>query len=145
MGASGVLPDTTDVVFGKNAEGNGTSGAITLNLQGYDETVSYISGQSTNASITSSTPATLTLIGNNNYTFVGKVTGSATVDKKGTGTLTMTGNNTGSLVVSEGTLVLSGDNTGAQSITVKDSGVLVPKMEASMATTVNYRLFISRQ
>ena len=145
LGASGVLPDTTDVVFGKNAEGNGTSGAITLNLQGYDETVSYISGQSTNASITSSTPATLTLIGNNNYTFVGKVTGSATVDKKGTGTLTMTGNNTGSLVVSEGTLVLSGDNTGAQSITVKDSGVLVPKMEASMATTVNYRLFISRQ
>ncbi len=153
LGASGVLPDTTDVVFGKNAEGNGTSGAITLNLQGYDETVSYISGQSTNASITSSTPATLTLIGNNNYTFVGKVTGSATVDKKGTGTLTMTGANTGSLVVSEGTLITSGSNTGAltvnggtliasgnnsgaQSITIGENGTFIPTGTNSAATQI---------
>ena len=137
LGASEVLPNTTEVVLGKNAEGNGTTGAITFDLKGFNETVAGISGQSASATITSSTPATLTLIGNGDYSYSGKVTGSATVDKKGTGTLTMTGNNTGSLVVSEGTLVLSGDNTGAQSITVKDSGVLVPKMEASMATTVN--------
>ena len=137
LGASGVLPDTTEVVFGKNAEGSGTSGAITLDLNGFNETVSYISGQSTNASITSSTPATLTLIGNNDYTFVGKVTGSATVDKKGTGTLTMTGANTGSLVVSEGTLALSGDNTGAQSITVGENGTFIPTGANSAATQIN--------
>ncbi len=137
LGASGVLPDTTEVVFGKNAEGSGTSGAITLDLKGFNETVAGISGQSTNASITSSTPATLTLIGNNDYTFVGKVTGSATVDKKGTGTLTMTGANTGSLVVSEGTLALSGDNTGAQSITVGENGTFIPTGANSAATQIN--------
>ena len=137
LGASEVLPNTTEVVFGKNAEGGGTSGKITLDLQGHDETVSYISGESTNAEITSSTSATLTLIGNGDYSFPGKVTGSAIVEKRGTGTLTMTGANTGSLVVSGGTLVLDGDNSGAQSITVKEGGNLVPKTEASMATTVN--------
>ena len=137
LGASGVLPDTTEVVFGKNAEGTGTTGNITLDLNGFNETVAGISGQSDKASITSSTPATLTLIGDGDYTYAGKVTGSATVEKRGTGTLTISGNNTGSLAVSEGTLILSGDNSGAQSITVKDSGVLVPKTEGSMATTVN--------
>ncbi|MBR5709950.1 MAG: autotransporter-associated beta strand repeat-containing protein [Thermoguttaceae bacterium] len=137
LGASGVLPDSTEVVFGKNAEGNGTSGNIKLDLKGYNETVAGISGDSTKGVITSDTPATLTLVGNGDYTFAGKVTGSATVEKQGTGTLTISGANTGALVVSEGTLVLSGDNTGAQSITVKEGGTLVPKTEASMATTVN--------
>ncbi|MBQ3350858.1 MAG: autotransporter-associated beta strand repeat-containing protein [Thermoguttaceae bacterium] len=137
LGASEVLPNTTEVVLGKNAEGNGTTGAITFDLKGFNETVAGISGQSASATITSSTPATLTLIGNGDYSYSGKVTGSATVEKQGTGTLTIAGANTGSLVVSEGTLALSGDNTGAQSITVKGSGVLVPKTEASMATTVN--------
>ncbi|MBR0238205.1 MAG: autotransporter-associated beta strand repeat-containing protein [Thermoguttaceae bacterium] len=137
LGNSGVLPDTTEVVLGKNAEGNGTTGAITFDLKGFNETVAGISGQSTSATITSSTPATLTLIGNGDYSYSGKVTGSATVEKQGTGTLTISGANTGSLVVSEGTLVLTGDNSGAQSITVKGSGVLAPKSEASMATTVN--------
>ncbi|MBR6435896.1 MAG: autotransporter-associated beta strand repeat-containing protein, partial [Thermoguttaceae bacterium] len=137
LGASGVLPDTTEVVFGKNAEGSGTSGNIKLDLKGFNETVAGISGDSTKGVITSDTPATLTLVGNGDYTFAGKVTGSATVEKKGTGTLTISGANTGSLVVSEGTLALAGDNTGAQSITVKEGGTLVPKTEASMATTVN--------
>ena len=137
LGASEVLPNTTEVVLGKNAEGNGTTGAITFDLKGFNETVAGISGQSASATITSSTPATLTLIGNGDYSYSGKVTGSATVEKQGTGTLTIAGANTGSLVVSEGTLALSGDNTGAQSITVKGSGVLAPKSEASMATTVN--------
>ena len=137
LGASEVLPNTTEVVLGKNAEGSGTTGAITFDLKGFNETVAGISGQSTSATITSSTPATLTLIGNGDYSYSGKVTGSATVEKKGTGTLTISGANTGALVVSEGTLALSGDNSGAQSITVKGSGVLAPKSEASMATTVN--------
>ena len=137
LGASEVLPNTTEVVLGKNAEGSGTTGAITFDLKGFNETVAGISGQSTSATITSSTPATLTLIGNGDYSYSGKVTGSATVEKQGTGTLTIAGANTGSLVVSEGTLVLTGDNSGAQSITVKGSGVLAPKSEASMATTVN--------
>ncbi len=137
LGASEVLPNTTEVVLGKNAEGNGTTGAITFDLKGFNETVAGISGQSTSATITSSTPATLTLIGNGDYTYSGKVTGSATVEKQGTGTLTIAGANTGSLVVSEGTLVLTGDNSGAQSITVKNGGVLVPMAEGSIATTVN--------
>ena len=137
LGASGVLPDTTEVVFGKNAEGNGTSGNITLNLKGYNETVAGISGQSTSATITSSTPATLTLIGNGDYTFAGNVTDSVTLEKKGTGTQTIAGANEGTFVVSNGTLKLSGDNSKVQSITVKENGKLVPMGVNALATTVN--------
>lgn len=137
LGASGVLPDTTEVVFGKNAEGNGTSGAITLDLKGFNETVAGISGQSTNAVITSSTPATLTVNANNDSSYAGKVTGSATLEKKGTGTLTITGNNTGSLAVTGGKLILSGDNSGAQGITVGENGTFIPTGTNSAATQIN--------
>ena len=137
LGASGVLPDTTVVVFGKDAYAAGTSGTQTLDLKGFDETVAGITNEDGNGVITSASAATLTVNANADYTYAGKVTGSATLEKKGTGTLTISGANTGTLVVSEGTLVLTGDNSGAQSITVKGSGVLAPKSEASMATTVN--------
>ena len=137
LGASGVLPDTTEVVFGKNAEGSGTSGAIMLDLKGFNETVAGISGQSTSAVITSSTPATLTVNANNDSTYAGKVTGSATLEKKGTGTLTITGNNTGSLAVSGGKLILSGDNSGAQGITVGENGTFIPTGTNSAATQIN--------
>ncbi len=138
LGASGVLPDTTVVVFGKDSSGNGTSGAQTLNLNGYNETVAGISDTSDGKGvITSSNAATLTLIGNNNYTFKGKVTGSATLDKQGTGTLTMSGANTGSIIASEGTLVLSGDNSGAKSITLKNGANLVALNANALATTLN--------
>ena len=137
LGASGVLPDETEVVFGTSAEGGGTSGAITLDLKGYNETVTGIYGQSTSAVITSSTPATLTMIGNGDYSYSGKVTGSATLEKKGTGTLTVAGNSTGSFVVNEGTLVLAGDNSGAQSITIGEKGTFVPTGVNSAATQIN--------
>ena len=137
LGASGVLPDKTEVVFGKSADGNGTSGAITLDLKGFNETVAGISGQSTSASITSSTPATLTMIGNGDYSYSGKVTGSATLEKKGTGTLTIIGANTGYLTVNDGTLILSGSNSEAKSITIGEKGTFVPTGVNSAATQIN--------
>ena len=137
LGASGVLPDATVVVFGKDAYAAGTSGTQTLDLKGFDETVAGITNEDGNGVITSDSAAKLTVNANADYTYAGKVTGSATVEKQGTGTLTITGDNTGALIVSEGTLVLSGDNSGAQSITVKGSGILDPKTEGAMATTVN--------
>ena len=137
LGASGVLPDTTEVVMGKSPEGSGISGKITLDLKGFNETVAGVYGQSTNAVITSATPATLIVNANKDYSYAGAVTGSATLEKKGTGTLTITGNNTGSLAVSGGTLILTGDNSGAQSITVGEGGTFIPARTNSAATQIN--------
>lgn len=137
LGASGVLPDTTQVVMGKNYEGSGISGKITFDLKGFNETVAGVSGESTNAVITSATPATLIVNANKDYSYAGTVTGSATLDKRGTGTMTITGNNTGSLAVNEGTLILKGDNSGAQSITVGENGTFIPSGTNSAATQIN--------
>ena len=139
LGASGVLPDTTVVVFGKDANAAGTSGTQTLDLKGFDETVAGITDEDGKGVITSASAATLTVNANADYTYAGKVTGSATLEKKGTGTLTMSGANTGALIVSEGTLVLSGDNSGAQSITIGENGTFIPVGGNSAATQINLK------
>ncbi|MCR5163479.1 MAG: PEP-CTERM sorting domain-containing protein [Thermoguttaceae bacterium] len=138
LGASEVLPDTTVVVFGKDSNGAGTSGTQTLDLKGFHETVAGITNEDGKGIITSATPATLTVNANNDSTYAGKVTDSATLEKKGTGTLTITGSNTGSLAVTGGKLILSGDNSGAQGITVGEGGTFIPAGTNSAATQINF-------
>ncbi|MBQ9454877.1 MAG: PEP-CTERM sorting domain-containing protein [Thermoguttaceae bacterium] len=138
LGNDEVLPDKTIVVFGKDANGSGTtSGVETLDLNGHKETVAGITNEDGRGVITSTSAATLTVNANADYTYKGKVTGSATLEKKGTGTLTITGNNTGSLAVTGGTLILTGDNSGAQSITVGEGGTFIPAGTNSAATQIN--------
>ena len=113
LGNDEVLPNSTIVVFGKDASGGGTTGAIKLDLNGHNETVAGISSQSTNASITSSSAATLTVNANEDFPYAGTITASAKLEKAGTGTLTLSGANTysGGTTISGGTLVLSGSGT----------------------------------
>lgn len=140
LGNSGVLPDTTVVVFGYDGSNNPSDspyGAQTLDLNGHDETVAGIADEKGKGVITSSSDATLTVKADADYKYAGAVTGSATVDKQGTGTLTIAGNNTGKLAVSEGTLILGGDNSGAKGVTVGANGTLVAAGENAAATQID--------
>ena len=140
LGNSGVLPDTTVVVFGYDGSNNladAPSGTQTLNLNGHDETVAGLTDFLGKGVITSSTDATLTVKAENDYRYAGAVKDSATVDKQGIGTLTVLGNNTGKFVVSEGTLVLSGDNSGAKGVTVAENATLVAAGENAAATRID--------
>ena len=140
LGNSGVLPDTTVVVFGYDGSNNvadAPSGAQTLNLNGHDETVAGLTDFLGKGVITSSTDATLTVKAEADYRYAGAVKDSATVDKQGNGTLTVLGNNTGKFVVSEGTLVLSGDNSGAKGVTVAENATLVAAGENAVATQID--------
>ena len=140
LGASGVLPDTTVVVFGydgSNALGDAPTGTQTLDLKGFNETVAGISDQLGRGDITSSTPATLTVNANEDYSYAGKVTDSATLEKKGTGTLSIAGANTGSLAVNEGTLILTGDNSQLSEVTLNGGTLDVVKSPLTNTTPIN--------
>jgi len=85
----------------------------TLNLNGFDQTVSLLTNYTTVAGdrvITSQTPATLTVNQSAVSCFDGRFTGAVRLLKTGTGTLNLTGTNTtssGGMTVSNGTLAVA--------------------------------------
>ncbi len=97
----------------------------TFNLNGFDQTVGQLLNNTTTAgvrTITSPTPATLTVTPSVSTNFDGRFTGAVRLLKTGTGTLTLSGTNTttgGGMTVSNGTLAVTfptGLGTGTVSL-----------------------------
>ena len=132
LGASGVLPDTTVVVFGSGYGGNNDSiTSITLDLKGFNETIAGIYSTNTKAVIQSTNAATLTLktLSDSSESYAGKITGNVNLEITGLGTQTLSGANTytGTTKISAGTLNLSGEGCtlGSGALTIESSGVLL--------------------
>ncbi len=99
------LPAATKLKIGLSYAPGGT-----LNLNGFDQTVSQLLNNTTNAgvrTVTSPTAATLTVNQSINTNFDGRFTGAVRLLKIGSGVLTLSGTNTtssGGMTVSNGTL-----------------------------------------
>lgn len=86
------------------------TGASTLDLNGFDQTISRLEQSTANpGGVTSATAAALTINQSSNSYFTGRLTGGLSVVKQGTATLQLSGNNTyaGSTVVQGGVIELS--------------------------------------
>ena len=109
----------------------------TLNLNGFDQTVSLLTNYTTAAGdrvITSPTPATLTVNQSAVSCFDGRFTGAVRLLKTGTGMLTLTGTNAtsnGGMTVSNGTLaVTTATSLGTGTVTLS-GGTLRNALAAS--------------
>ncbi len=113
LGAAGVLPDATEVVIAN----------ATLNLNGFNETVTALSSGGFTNGIISGNGGTLFVNGSGNYTYTGRVTDSigganngGIVAYNGAGSLTLSGtqdNSGGRARVDSGTLILAKSSTGS--------------------------------
>ncbi len=108
MGVVGVLPAASNLILGQN-DGN----AAVLDLNGFNQSsASLVSNPTTpgantvGKSITSATPATLTINQATTTTYASLITGEVSVEKSGTGKLTLLGANShnGLTTVSNGVL-----------------------------------------
>ena len=113
-GAANVLPSAVTLIMGQND----TNTAV-LNLNGFNQTVGSLQSNpatGTNAnskSITSATPATLTINQGISTTYGSQVTGAMSLVKNGFGSLTLANgasNYTGSVAVNEGLVDVTGQN-----------------------------------
>jgi fibronectin-binding autotransporter adhesin len=111
LGAAGVLPDATEVVIAN----------ATLNLNGFNETVTALSSGGFTSGVISGNGGTLFVNGPGNYTYTGRVTDSigtangGIVAYNGAGSLTLSGtedNSGGRARVDSGTLILAKTSTG---------------------------------
>jgi autotransporter-associated beta strand protein len=135
MGAANVIPSTT-LLLGQN-----DANTATLDLNGFSQTVSSLASNpttvganTTGKSITSATPATLTVNQSNTTTYASVITGSTALVKDGAGSLTLSGTNTftGNVTVNNGTLVAGGTQTtslgsattAGRTVTVNSPGTL---------------------
>ncbi len=114
MGAANVLPSALTLIMGQND----TNTAV-LNLNGFNQTVGSLQSNpatGTNAnskSITSATPATLTINQGISTSYAGQVTGAMSLVKNGFGSLTLANGAstyTGSVAVNEGLVDVTGQN-----------------------------------
>lgn len=106
----------------------------TFDLNGFNQTVSDLSGPGTVAAGT----GTFTAGGTNNRTFAGTLTGSGAFVKQGSGSLSLTGTTTGytgTTTVSAGTLSVNSDLSGS-TVTV-NAGATLGGSGTVGATTVN--------
>jgi fibronectin-binding autotransporter adhesin len=127
MGANGVLPATSSLLLGQN-----DTNAASLNLNGFNQTITSLTSNpttvganTTGKTITSATPATLTINQDLNTTYAGLIAGSTSVVKAGFGTLTLAGasTHTGTTVVNGGSLIVSGSLAGS-AVTVNSGAIL---------------------
>lgn len=107
MGIANALPATSDVRIGLSYATGGT-----LDLNGFDQTASGVHHATTAAgtrTVTSATPATLTLNGTTARDFNGQLTGALSLVKQGSYTQTLSGasTHTGDTRVEGGTLALA--------------------------------------
>ena len=130
LGANGVLPDTTVVIFGGDGVGTPTTGIKTLDLCGHNETVAGIFNSDTQGIITSDESATLTIKTklNESNSYAGIIKDNVSLEITGSGTQTLSGANTytGTTKISGGTLKLSGDSAtlGAGAVTIGETAAL---------------------
>lgn len=141
MGAANVIPATANLNLGQN-----DTNTATLDLNGFNQTVASLTSNpatGTNAnskSITSATPATLTINQASTTTYGSIVSGSVALVKDGSGTLTLAGANTftGNVTVLGGTLVAGGSTvTGLGSATAAGRTVTVSNGSTLSFTTNN--------
>lgn len=148
------LPTTTVVSLGQSASSN----LGTLDLNGQNQQITgliSIAGNNATASnntVTSATPATLTLSGTGTYSFgagtdanSGVIIGAIALVKSGSGTQTLGDANTytGGTTISAGTLNItntSGSATGTGTITLTSSGTLSGTGTIVPATNTNISL-----
>ena len=111
LGASGALNPLVPVSFAC-ATGWYSVATATLDLNGYNQTVSQLSGSTAQAGltniVTSAAPVTLTVNQTDATTFDGRLTGALSLIKTGAGSLTLSNSlstTTGFITVSNGTLV----------------------------------------
>jgi autotransporter-associated beta strand protein len=136
LGAANVLPATTNLLLGQND----TNTAV-LNLNGFNQTVASLTSNpttvgtnTTGKSLTSATPATLTVNQATDTTYASLITGSTSLVKDGVGSLTLSGASTftGNVTVNSGTLVAGGATvtslgsatTAGRTVTVNNGSTL---------------------
>ncbi|WP_193212477.1 autotransporter-associated beta strand repeat-containing protein [Luteolibacter marinus] len=115
LGADNVIPDTGLVVFDGGVNVDTLAVTATLDLNGYQETVSGLALLSGNAVIANASAFDSTLAvgaGDVSSSFAGVIQDNVALTKIGAGTLTLTGFNTysGKTTVSGGLLAVSGDS-----------------------------------
>jgi autotransporter-associated beta strand protein len=130
--AANALPATTKLKVGLSY-----APACTFNLNGFDQTVSQLLNNTTNAgvrTITSPTFATLTVNTSIETNFDGRFTGAVCLLKTGTGTLVLTGTNSsssGGMIVSNGTLAVTTPTSLGTGTVSLCGGTLRNALEAS--------------
>ena len=118
MGAANVLPATTALTVDPGS---------TLELAGFDQTVSSLSGSGDGQiNLGSSAPTTLTVGDATDTTFAGVIEGAGGLTKQGAGTLTLTGANTftGATDITAGTLMVNGSLDSLSAVTVQAGATL---------------------
>lgn len=133
LGASGALDPLVPLAI-SCATGWHSLASATFDLNGFNQTVSQLSGMPllpalTNI-LTSATPATLTVNQAGNTLFAGRLAGAASLVKAGAGTLTLSNafsTTTGSITVSNGTLAVAaaGSLGGASTLAIAAGGAKV--------------------
>jgi autotransporter-associated beta strand protein len=132
LGVANALPTGTAVTLAN------TAGA-TLDLHGFNQTLSELNGGGTTGGNVTLGAGTLTVGDSSNLTYGGVISGGGSFIKKGSGSMTLTNTNTflGGLSVNNGVLVFSADgNLGdpSGSITI-NGGQLQTASAASLSST----------
>jgi autotransporter-associated beta strand protein len=130
LGAAGALDPLVPVAV-SCATGWHSVAAATFDLNGFNQTVSQLSGMPALSTLTniltSATPATLTVNQAGDSLFAGRLAGAASLVKAGAGTLTLSNafsTTTGSITVSNGTLAVAaaGSLGGASTLAIAAGG-----------------------
>jgi len=124
--AANALCTTGTIQFATGALMSGTYAALTLDLNGYDQTIgglltsSALLNQSGTRIITSANAATLTVNQSSSTIFDGSITGAISLVKSGSGMLTLTGTSTytGATSITGGTLAVNGSLAANSTVTV---------------------------
>ncbi len=112
LGIADALVTTAPLLMGQN-DGN----AVTLNLNGFNQTVgtlfsnpTTVGANTTGKAITSPVPAVFTVTQNADNTYAGLITGSVSLVKQGTSALTLVGASTftGNVTIADGTVNAAG-------------------------------------
>lgn len=112
LGISDALVPTAPLVLGQN-----DANAVTVNLNGFNQTVASLASNptavgtnTTGKAITSATPSVFTVSQFSSTTYAGLMTGSVSFVKDGSGTLTLSGASTftGNVTINDGTINAAG-------------------------------------
>jgi len=144
LGATGTLNPLVPVAMAC-ATGWYSVATATLDLNGYNQTVSQLSGSIAQAGftniVTSAAAATLTVSQADATAFDGRLTGALSLVKTGTGTLTLTNSlstTTGDITVSNGTLVVTASsNLGNSTNFLVAGGTLELQTETALSDSAS--------
>jgi fibronectin-binding autotransporter adhesin len=133
-GATNTLPSTTVITLSNTS-------AVALNLNGFSNTISGLSGGGTTGGNVTLGSATLTISSSSTNSYAGSISGSGGITKSGTGTQTLTAEQlyTGPTSITAGTLSLStnGDISSSSSVTVNSPATLNIASSTLSTNTIN--------